>query len=170
MPYSHSFLTRGNGHRVLISDIQLLQGYSQRRDIRRNPLPYSIVHNSIMDLLSNRETPAAKLDTPQLLITPAVDHDGDTLILITPAVVQHAVPIPVPAPPPIARARALHYCPYHQLPASDARAERGPQPTSTSPTISALSPRLSAPLGTKKAHPRPYSQRTTMPRPPTPTS
>ncbi len=25
MPYSHSFLTRGNGHRVLISDIQLLQ-------------------------------------------------------------------------------------------------------------------------------------------------
>ncbi len=50
MPYSHSFLTRGNGHRVLISDVQLLQWYSQRRDIRRNPLPYSIVHNAIMDL------------------------------------------------------------------------------------------------------------------------
>jgi hypothetical protein len=96
MPYSHSFLTRGNGHRVLISDIQLLQWYSQRRDIRRNPLPYSIAHNAIMDLLANRETPAARIDTPQLLITPAADHDGDSITPITPAVVQHAIPIPVP--------------------------------------------------------------------------
>jgi hypothetical protein len=86
MPYSHSFLTRGNGHRVLISDVQLLQCYSQRRDIRRNPLPYSIVHNAIMDLLANRETPAARIDTPQLLITPAVDHDGEPTTPITPAV------------------------------------------------------------------------------------
>jgi len=52
-----------------------------------------------MDLLSNRETPAAKLDTPQLLITPAVDHDGETTLPITPAVVQHAVQLPAPAPP-----------------------------------------------------------------------
>ncbi len=59
MPYNHNFLTRGNGHRVLISDIQLLQWYSKRRDIRHNPLPYSIVHNAVMDLLSNKETPAA---------------------------------------------------------------------------------------------------------------
>ena len=41
MPYTHNFLTRGNGHRILVSDIQLLQWYSQRRDIRPNPLPYS---------------------------------------------------------------------------------------------------------------------------------
>ena len=34
MPYTHNFLTRGNGHRILISDIQLLQWYSQRRDNR----------------------------------------------------------------------------------------------------------------------------------------
>ena len=27
MPYTHNFLTRGNGHRILISDIQLLQWY-----------------------------------------------------------------------------------------------------------------------------------------------
>ena len=40
MPYTHNFLTRGNGHRILISDLQLLQWYSQRRDIRRSPLPY----------------------------------------------------------------------------------------------------------------------------------
>jgi hypothetical protein len=25
MPYTHNFLTRGNGHRILISDLQLLQ-------------------------------------------------------------------------------------------------------------------------------------------------
>ncbi len=44
------------------------------------------------------ETPAARIDTPQLLITPAVDHDGEPTTPITPAVVQHAVPLPVPAP------------------------------------------------------------------------
>jgi hypothetical protein len=93
MPYNHNFLTRGNGHRVLISDIQLLQWYSKRRDIRHNPLPYSIVHNAVMDLLSNRETPAAAKDTPQLLITPAIDEDGAEATPTTPAVIQHAAPL-----------------------------------------------------------------------------
>ncbi len=54
MPCTHCFLKRGNGHRILISDIQLLQWYSRRRDIRRNPLPYSEVQNAVMDLLANR--------------------------------------------------------------------------------------------------------------------
>ncbi len=100
MPYNHSFLTRGNGHRVLISDIQLLQWYSKRRDIHRNPLPYSIVHNAVMDLLSNRETPTFQKDTPQLMITPAIDKDGAVAAPPTPAVIQHAVPIPVAPNPP----------------------------------------------------------------------
>ena len=101
MPYNHSFLTRGNGHRVLISDIQLLPWYSKRRDIRRNPLPYSIVHNAVMDLISNRETPVAQKDTPQLLlITPAIDDDGAVATPPTPAVIQHAVPIPATPKPP----------------------------------------------------------------------
>ena len=76
MPYTHNFLTRGNGHRILVSDIQLLQWYSQRRDICRNPLPYSIVKDAVMDLLANRETPASQTDTTQLLITPALTDDG----------------------------------------------------------------------------------------------
>ena len=76
MPYSHSFLTRGNGHRVLILDIQLLLWYSQR-DIRRNPVPYSIVHVAVMHLLANRETPPTRLDTPQLLNTPLIDDNGN---------------------------------------------------------------------------------------------
>ena len=105
MPYNHSFLTRGNGHRVLISDIQLLKWYSKRRDIPRNPLPYSIVHNAVMDILSNRETPALlsnrglHMETPQLLITPAIDKDGAVANPPTPAVIQHAVSLPV-APNP----------------------------------------------------------------------
>ena len=52
-----------------------------------------------MDLLSNRETPAAQKDTPQLLITPAIDKDGAVATPPTPAVIQHALPIPV-APNP----------------------------------------------------------------------
>jgi hypothetical protein len=72
MPYTHNFLTRGNGHRILISDLQLLQWYSQRRDIRRSPLPYSVVQGAVMDLLSNRETPAERNDASQLIITPAL--------------------------------------------------------------------------------------------------
>jgi hypothetical protein len=41
-----------------------------------------------MDLLSNRETPVAQKDTPQLLITPAIDKDGDVTTPPTPAVIQ----------------------------------------------------------------------------------
>ena len=73
--------------------------YSKRRGIRRNHLPYSIVHNAVMDLLSNRETPAAQKDTPQLLISSAIDKDGAVATPPTPAVIQHAVPLPM-APNP----------------------------------------------------------------------
>ena len=45
MPY----LVRGNGHRVLISDLQLLQWYSRRRDIRPNPLPYTFINDACGD-------------------------------------------------------------------------------------------------------------------------
>jgi hypothetical protein len=91
LPYTHNVLTRGNRHRILISDIQLLQWYSQRRDIRRNPLPYSIVRDAVMDLLANRETPAMKSETAQILITPAVTNEGVIIEPLKPAVIQHAV-------------------------------------------------------------------------------
>ena len=52
-----------------------------------------------MDLLSNRKTPAAQKDTPQLMITPAIEKDGAVATPPTPAVIQHAVPLPV-APNP----------------------------------------------------------------------
>jgi hypothetical protein len=99
MPYSHRFLTRGNGHRVLISDVKLLQWYSRRRDIRRNPLPYAIVHDAIMDLLANRETPVTRDDISQILITPATTAIGTTIIPLAPAVIQHASPL-ITNPPP----------------------------------------------------------------------
>jgi len=70
-------LVRGNGHRILISDIQLLQWYSKRRDIRRNPLPYQHTKDSIMNLLADRETTAAYDDSTQLLVTPATDEDDN---------------------------------------------------------------------------------------------
>ena len=99
MPYTHSFLVRGNGHRVLISDLQLLQWYSRRRDIRRNPLPYATVKDAIMDLLANRETPVQTDSNTQLLITPALDDTGALILPITPAVIQHATTIAAPNPP-----------------------------------------------------------------------
>ena len=107
MPYTHNFLTRGNGHRILISDLQLLQWYSQHRDICRNPLPYSVVHNTVMDLLSNRETPAEGADSSQLIITPALIDQGDATMPPAPAIVQHASPSPPVAPPsrPTSRSR-----------------------------------------------------------------
>ncbi len=45
-----------------------------------------------MDLLANRETPATKSETTQLLITPAIDIEGIIIEPATPAVIQHAVP------------------------------------------------------------------------------
>ena len=93
MPYSHSFLTRGKGHRVLISDVQLLQWYSRRRDIRRNPLPYAIVHDAVMDLLANQETLVTRDDTSHILITPATTTNGTIAVPLAPAVIQHAIPL-----------------------------------------------------------------------------
>ncbi len=91
MPYTHSTLVRGNGHRVLISDLQLLHWYSRRRDIRRNPLPYSIVADACMDLLANRSTPAISDTNTQILITPILDAAGEQPIQpLAPALIQHA--------------------------------------------------------------------------------
>ena len=89
MPYTHNFL---------ISDLQLLQWYSQRRDIRRNPLPYSVVNDAVMDLLSNHETPVERTDFSQLLITPALTNQGDATTPPAPAIVQHTTPSPPVAP------------------------------------------------------------------------
>ncbi len=74
MPYTHKILTRGGGHRILISDVQLLQWYARRREITRNPLPYSIVKDAVMDLLASRDTAVIMSDNTQLLITPASDR------------------------------------------------------------------------------------------------
>jgi hypothetical protein len=90
MPYTHSTLVRGNGHRILISDIQLLQWYSKRRDIRRNPLPYQHTKDSIMNLLADRETTAARDDSSQILVTPATDENDIITTPLQPALVQHA--------------------------------------------------------------------------------
>ena len=90
MPYTHSTLVRGNGHRILISDIQLLQWYSKRRDIRRNPLPYQHTKDSIMNLLADRETTATRDDSSQILVTPATDENDIVTTPLQPALVQHA--------------------------------------------------------------------------------
>ncbi len=84
MPYTHNFLTRGNGHRILISDIQLLQWYFQRRDIRRNLLPYSVVKDAVMDLHAHRETPVTRIGATQLLSTPALTEAGTPIDLQPP--------------------------------------------------------------------------------------
>ena len=155
MPYTHNFLTRGNGHRILISDIQLLQWYSQRRDIRRNPLPYSVVKDAVMDLLANRETTVTRTDASQLLITPALTDAGTITDPQAPAVIQHAVQSPtaptqtqpssrprtalLPIPPPASirrdsrqRAKTIFYKPHDIRAVSEALREimdrENPQP------------------------------------------
>ena len=116
MPYTHSILTRGNGHRVLISDLQLLQWYSKRRDIRRNPTPYSFVRDAVMDLLANRETRATNDHNSSILITPATTEDGTAIDPPAPAIIQHAeIDTNPPAIPPRPRQAALHIPPPENL-------------------------------------------------------
>ena len=108
MPYTHKILTRGGGHRILISDVQLLQWYARRRDITRNPLPYSIVKDAVMDLLANRDTAVIMSDKTQLLITPAAEDDNTIAHPLTPAVIQHAISVsPTPASSPTRPRTAL---------------------------------------------------------------
>ena len=99
LPYTHSVLTRGNSHRILISDQQLLQWYSRRQDIRHSPLPYCIVKTAVLDLLSDRITPAGDDNSAPILITPLTDST-DTIILPTqPAVIQHLETTTAHTPP-----------------------------------------------------------------------
>ena len=93
MPYTHKVLARGGGHRILISDVQLLHRYHRRRDITRNPLPYSIVKDTVMDLMANRDTTIAISDKTQLLITPATEDNDTTAQPLSPAVIQHATSV-----------------------------------------------------------------------------
>jgi len=43
---------RGSAHRVNVSPIQLLQWYARRKEIRDAPLPYKVVENAVIDLLT----------------------------------------------------------------------------------------------------------------------
>ena len=87
MPYTHSTLVRRNGHRILISDIQLLRWYTKRRDIRRNPLPYQHTKDSIINLFADRETTAARNDISQILVMPATDENNIVTTPLQPALV-----------------------------------------------------------------------------------
>jgi hypothetical protein len=69
LPYMHSVLTRGNSQRILIADLQLLQWYSRRRNIRNNLLPYCIVNAAILNLLADRETSAGDANSAPILVT-----------------------------------------------------------------------------------------------------
>jgi hypothetical protein len=176
MPYAHNFLTRGNGHRVLISDIQLLQWYSQRRDIRRNPLPYyAVVKAAVMDLLAHRETLAMRSDDTQLLITPALTDDGTTTNPPTHAVIQHATPpLPPPLPPSPSLVKlqpnsALLYYLSQKQPATIRRDRRTRAKTLFYLQTTRYSCCIRNPPP-KKPLPLQYSQQTTMTRIPTATS
>jgi hypothetical protein len=162
MPYTHNFLTRGNGHRILISDIQLLQWYSQSRDIRRNPLPYSIVTDAVMELLANRKTPASQNDMTQLLVTPALMNDGQLVNPPTPAVIQHVTqpPTALKQTNPLSKPRTA-LLPIPHQPASAQPAEPAPRHSSTNHTTSVQYQQQYARLWTKKTHNLPYSQQTT---------
>ena len=137
LPHTHNVLTRGNGHRILISDIQLLQWYSQRRDIRRNPLPYSVVKDAVMDLLANPDTPAGN----EVRDNPAPHNTGrhqrksnhrftDTCHHTT------CCPIHRPLLQPPSREQLFYQFLRHQ-PASDATAGTEQRPSSINPTTSA---------------------------------
>ncbi len=146
---SHSRQRPSNPH---LEYSQLLQWYSQCRDIRRNPLPYSVVKDdAIVDLLAHRETPAIQSDvTQQLFITPALTDDGTSSTNpFNPAVIQHAIlfittnPLPTRTPP---RPR------LPILPPTSIRRDSRPPPRlfSTNYLMSAPFPKLYSQSWTKK--------------------
>ena len=99
LPYTHSVFPRGNSHRILISDQQLLQWYSRRRDIRHSPLPYCVVQTAILDLLADRTTPAGDDKSAPILVTPLTDPNDNITLPQQPAVIQHLEMTTAPAPP-----------------------------------------------------------------------
>ena len=161
MPYTHKILTRGGGHRILISDVQLLQWYARRRGITRNPLPYSIVKDAVMDLMTDRDTTVIMSDKTQLLITPATE-DNDALVAqpLNPAVIQHTTSVtPTPARMPTRPRTALVPIPrLRHYTGQNATAANQP---STNHTTYALSRKHSAQSWTAKTPHQPYFPPTT---------
>lgn len=79
-PYQHSIVLRGSTHRVDVSPVQLMQWYARRKEIRDYPVPYKVVSEAVIDLLSNRERPPdaeqekSPIDLSSPVSQPVVDH------------------------------------------------------------------------------------------------
>ena len=107
LPYIHSVLTRGNSHRILISDLQLLQWYSRRRNIRNSPLPYCIVNAAILNLLADRKILAGDDTSAPILVNPLLDSADNVIDPPQPAVIQHLETLVRIAPIPTSKGRRL---------------------------------------------------------------
>ena len=55
-PYYHKILTRGDEHRVRISEIELMEWYGKQAHVRQSGLSWGVVEEAIVDLLKDKRT------------------------------------------------------------------------------------------------------------------
>ena len=65
-PYSHNIITRGDVHRVRISEIELMEWYGKRAHVRQSGLAWGIVEDAIIDLLKDKPYMNARAPRPQV--------------------------------------------------------------------------------------------------------
>jgi hypothetical protein len=71
-PYWHKILTRGDVHRIRLSEFELMEWYGKRAHVRQSGLSWSTVEEAIVDLLQHK--PYMNARTPR----PAVEEPTDT--------------------------------------------------------------------------------------------
>jgi hypothetical protein len=63
-PYYHKILTRGDVHRVRISEIELIEWYGKRAHVRQSGLSWGVVEEAIVDLLKDKTYMKASAPRP----------------------------------------------------------------------------------------------------------
>jgi len=105
-PYQHNIVLRGGAHRLRVSPIQLMQWYARRKEVREQPVPYHIVKDAVIDLLSigtvtednDDEPPSADDDKTPIRIIQAHEGDNDP-IPILPLPNNHSIRMPLLSQP-----------------------------------------------------------------------
>ena len=77
-PYWHRIITRGDVHRIKISEVELMEWYGKRAYVRQSGLGWGQVESAMLDLLKDKpymhsNSPRPAVEDPE----PPTDDDSD---------------------------------------------------------------------------------------------
>ena len=77
-PYWHKILTRGDVHRIRLSEFELMEWYGKRAHVRQSGLSWSIVEEAMVDLLQHKPYMNARVPRPAAEEPPEETGEDDS--------------------------------------------------------------------------------------------